>query len=161
MCKLIFWRFHLHNVLKGIIYSGIKVFIRSCFYSSLCIGFAMISLFANCIILPIPVSFVSVWKNTITVYGVPSITIRRLPTSSNCFSVFVPDSPGNTGKSSDVRQFTGSMGRFTPPWFSLSRLSTEVSLCCDASWPYTGCCPMLTDRFPLISQRPSWRLPLM
>ena len=76
-------------------------------------------------------------------------------------SVFVPDSPGNTGKSSDVRQLTGSMGRSTPPWFSPSRLSTEVSLCCDASWPYTECCPMLTDRFPLMPKGPSWRSPLM
>ena len=53
------------------------------------------------------------------------------------------------GKSSDVRQLTGSMGRFTPPWFSPSRPSTEVSLCCDVSWPYPGCIPGLTGRLSL------------
>ena len=50
-------------------------------------------------------------------------------------SVFVLDTPGNKaprlqGNQSGVRQLTGSMGRFTPLWFSQSRLSTEVSLCC-------------------------------
>ncbi len=69
-------------------------------------------------------------------------------------SVFVLDIPGNAitvscGKSSDVRQLTGSMGRFTPPWFSPSRPSTEVSLCCDALWPYPRCSPGLTGRLSL------------
>ena len=37
------------------------------------------------------------------------------------------------GRSSDVRQLTGSMGPSAPPWFSPSRPSTEVSLCCGES----------------------------
>ena len=50
------------------------------------------------------------------------------------------------GNSSGVRQFTGSMGRSTPPWFSPSRPKTEVSLCCSRSSPYAGYCPATTDR---------------
>jgi len=46
-----------------------------------------------------------------------------------------PRHPRKSGSHSGVRQLTGSMGRFTPPWFSPSRLATEVSLYCDGSSP--------------------------
>ena len=65
---------------------------------------------------------------------------------------------------SGVRQLTGSMGRFTPPWFSPSRPGcpgTEVSSCCDVSKLYAGSCPALTGRLPLGSFGSSWRSPLM
>ena len=64
-------------------------------------------------------------------------------------SLTPPENAAECGISPDVRQLTGSMGRFTPPWFSPSRPSTEVSLCCDALWPDAGSCPAFTDRLPL------------
>ena len=48
-------------------------------------------------------------------------------------SLTPPENAAECGISPGVRQLTGSMGRFTPPWFSPSRPSTEVSLCCDGS----------------------------
>lgn len=79
-------------------------------------------------------------------------------------SSFVLDAPGNSGMHSGVRQLTGSMGRYTPPWFSPSRPGcpgTEVSSCCDVSRLYAGSYPALTGRLPLGSFGSSWRSPLM
>ena len=72
--------------------------------------------------------------------------------------------PENAGIHSGVRQLTGSMGRYTPPWFSPSRPGcpgTEVSSCCGGSRLYAGSCPALTGRLPLGSLGSSWRSPLM
>ncbi|MBQ5523325.1 MAG: hypothetical protein IIT86_11055, partial [Oscillospiraceae bacterium] len=40
-------------------------------------------------------------------------------------------------------------GPYTPPRFSPNRPSAEVSLCCEASLPFTGYRPILTVRLPL------------
>ena len=70
------------------------------------------------------------------------VPLKTSPAGDDYFvydlSVFVLDTPGNagvclSGNLSGVRQLTGSMGRFTPPWFSPSRPSTEVSLFCEGS----------------------------
>ena len=76
-----------------------------------------------------------------------NVHIERL--SKYDLSIFVLDAPGNKGMHSDVLQLSGSMGCSTPPWFSPSRPSTEVSSCCEVSWPCTGCCPVLTVQLPL------------
>ena len=75
-------------------------------------------------------------------------------------SVFVLGTPGSCeanaplGNHSGVRQLTGSMG--LSPLRGSHRAAwavaqTEVSLFCDASKLYTGSCPALTGRVPLMS----------